>query len=872
MWRSRMTVAIGAVFCFQTASGAEQWLERDGWLGGAPTGQWTYRSFGDAPGENYTVTCDLRIEHPARARGKGHGGGRFARYDNQADLPCYEAGVVLRRDKGQMIRFMFSSAWQEVLLWSSRGGILQVKPFALAANKVYAVRATAAGRQLVLTIDGKTVVDYWDTTAPLAGGTAALARNEGVSWFRNAKVQKAPAPVDPAPKHVARFAIRRWKNQDWGFDGDEPIFVIGKDSNGYEVKLVPGYTVQLYVFWHWLNYSTEAFYCNILKDMKVEQKGSTLVFVLTAEDKGNRKDLISRTRVSVTYDAAANAYRYDHVSELVVPPGKTLRVAHPIEFTNPACHNGVQSASTYGPQWPQPHPWSVYRHVDGKLHKLPHNHATWYPGFARPAARKAKAGYLKPDGGFWAMVGDPVANPVFSLQESARRAGEFYTELCGWGYDIHMRWKPVKKEEQLLKPGTYTIRWRMSSVDGKQGDAWLKEATILAISDPKATWLLYSGGVGHVERFDKKVLQASPFGEHPWGPGTLQDTTVGRTDTTSLRLDGPGLAASTAGGSQFTERFQKDTDYEVSCWVKTKDVRGEGPGIIFGDKTYYPGITGTTDWRRIGFVTRPPKPLHTVTFALRNSGSGTAWFDDFLIRPVTADKPAAKDMAKAPRPLTNLSKAKGDLLLAWSAKGRIDDGANTILDPSGRGNHATLAGARWVEDGKTSVWEFDGETSHVLLHPSPHVDFGETATLSVWIKPGQNKHLWNVIASGGRPDYGDWMVFLFYKQSPYNLDIRVANKRFFTPKGVIQKDEWSHLAMTHDGKRMRAYVNGKLVIDEPLTKRWLRKARRGHFRLGTNVSYGNPRDAFIGRMADCRIFARALTAAEIAALVGAGRS
>jgi len=77
-----------------------------------------------------------------------------------------------------------------------------------------------------------------------------------------------------------------------------------------------------------------------------------------------------------------------------------------------------------------------------------------------------------------------------------------------------------------LSPGTYTVKWRLTSV-GRSRATWLQEATFSPPGDLDKTLLLYTAGIGEPEKFNKVVKWASPFGEYPWGDGKLQDTTVG---------------------------------------------------------------------------------------------------------------------------------------------------------------------------------------------------------------------------------------------------------------------------------------------------------------------------------------------------------
>ncbi len=838
----------------------DDWGWDGDWVGGTGTDQWRYAEIGGAKWTNYQVDFHLRLDTPSARPGvKWEGGGwTWAFYRNNANAPDYEAGLALRRQGNEMYRVMFSLRAQEVVLWSSRGGFLQVVPLKLEEGKDYAVRALVRGSHLKVAVDRRTVLDYWERHGVLDAGAVALGLHEGAAAFSQVVVNDLTGSAGTPPAHQADLHFREWKGARWAWDGNEPIFQVADDCNGYEVKLVPGWRAQLYVWWHWVNYGDEAFYANKLTDFKVLEEGSKLRFVVTGTDNKDKTWLTSRADVTVIYDPVKNVYVHDTVSDLVIPEGHSLRLNHAIEFTDPCIHGHVGSASPHD-SWETPHPWSVYKHVSGKLYKHPHNHATWYAGFGEPAAQEAKANYLAPDG-WWAIVGDRVANPIMSILGSSVPNSEFYTELCGWAYDVHMRWQPVKYGE-TINPGTYTVKWRLTSVDGEQGDAWLQEAGICAVSDPEATLLLYTSGIGEEEEFDKVVKHASPFDQYPWGDGKLQDTTVGHGDQTSLKLEGTRSAGSVVGGSVYNDPVLADTSYEVSAWVKTKDVQGEGPGLMFGGEYFYSGVTGTHDWQKIGFVCQPGQPLHTVPFSVLNSGSGTVWFDDFMIRQLQPGETFAAPIAAAPQPLPE-PPAEGGRLIAWDTKSEVQDPGRTLLDQSGCGGHGRRQGAAaMVDDEGRRMVELYGGDGYVDTDRH-YSSFAPPQSVAIWVKPGQLVHDWNIIFSGGAWNRA-WSLFLFYKQAPYSIDFRPWGKRIFVD-GVVPQDEWTHLAVVDDGQTYTIYVNGKAVKSEPGTgSNWA--ALDGPLVMGTSLNYGKPLNTFVGRLGGATYWNKALTPEEVQA-------
>jgi hypothetical protein len=426
-----------------------------------------------------------------------------------------------------------------------------------------------------------------------------------------------------------------------------------------------------------------------------------------------------------------------------------------------------------------------------------------------------------------------------------------------------MRWYPVKSGG-VMQPGTYTVKWQLTTVDGTQADRWLTEAEILAAEDLEKKLLVYTAGIGRPETFNTVVKWASPFYTHPLGDATLQDTTVGHTDSTSVKLVGPAAARSVVGASQFADAVIENTFYEVSAWVKTREVQGDGPGLEFGGQRYFPLITGTSEWQRIGFVCKPNPPLHTVNFALINSGSGTVWFDDFLIRPLAKDEKPVAPIVAAPKPVA-WSDAATDKLLEWGGAGIVNDPGRTLLDLSKHGQHGRLEGdVGVVDDGGRRVLAFESDKGWAA---GGNFTFPPPLSFTIWVNPGKLVNDWNMIATGGAWNRA-WNLFLFYKQSPYSIDFRPWGKRFFTD-GVVAQDKWTHLGFTDDGKTLRIFVNGAEVKAEASTgAAWA--ALEGPLTLGTSLYYEKPKNGLNGKLANPILWSKALSAAEMKTLVEQG--
>lgn len=832
---------------------------------------WRYTPDQSAPGEHFAFDAYMRIDEAADAISPIQQGLRYVTYNNQENLGGYEAALVMRKSgTEERYRVMFSSTWKEILLWSSRGGILAVKSYPFEVGQTYRVLFAKQGNSLKVLVNRAAIIDIYDNTTPVEVDSFSVAAKEGKTYFGPLRAWELGPPRISSKPHQANFSLRAWKGIMWGFDGDEPIFALpGNTAFATEVKLVPGYPAQLALPWYVQNWVDEPFRTDVVVTSTIHEEGGRLSFTLTTKDNAARTDLLNKTKITVSYDAVKNVYLYDHGSELIVPPSSTLRMGAPLDITDPVFYQIVPSASTQGGQWPVTHQWGVYQHANGNYYKQPINHFGWYPGYGTPEWWGAAMHYMKPDRGSWAVIGDDVANPVFEWLESDDRK-EFSALMCWWGYDLHWNWMPGDGSVTTLNPGTYTFKWRLTSLPKNEANTRLVSSAYAFPGDLTEKWLVYTGGVGHVEKFDKIVLKASPFGEFIWGESAFQDTTtLGKGDTTTLRFSGPEFVQTTAGDSQFTESFEPNTDYEVSAWVKTEDVQGEGPGIVFGGHSYYPGVTSTRGWQQIGFVTRPNEPLHTVPFSLHLSGAGKAWFDNFLIRPITAENPVTPGLNNAPKPLTAVGVIDSEKLLNWNVGSAATDTAKTVLDLSGHGHHGTRQNVAVETKDGHDVFSFSGNQSQILMRGHESVNFSSSTSLIVWFKPGKGQSGWNVLLSGGPRESDRWRILLS-KTDAYYLYAHLPTGVIGNGTQLIEENKWFQIALVDDGTNISLYLNGSLVGNKPSSGFLFGSGSKGYVRLGAMSYGGKIESSYEGDVSQMKILNKALTAAEVVTEFGKG--
>jgi hypothetical protein len=204
------------------------------------------------------------------------------------------------------------------------------------------------------------------------------------------------------------------------------------------------------------------------------------------------------------------------------------------------------------------------------------------------------------------------------------------------------------------------------------------------------------------------------------------------------------------------------------------------------------------------------------------------------------------------------------LVAGWS----FDEASGTLAtDSSGNNNTATLVngvarGTGYHGGGLT----FDGVNDYLTMPNSASLDISGTGlTLSMWINPqalagGDSVVLgksWNATMSSPYYQYGlelaGGTVPVFYVGT-------TSGARSASMGNALALNQWSNLAVVFNGSQAQFYVNGALATTVSLSASIT--ARGNPLRLGADA---NTQQFFKGSLDDVRIYARALTAAEIQA-------
>lgn len=846
---------MGQVFAAQGPG----WNATDAGYGGAADRNWSYALAGHESWQEYRVTTTVAVAKSAD-RQDGMELGSFAVFHNLANLGGYEAGVIVRyQGPQQFYRIAVSALWKELILWRPSGGVVQAAPYPFEAGKSYALGVECQGPHLRVTVDGKELIDWWETVEPIAAGKVGLARKEGEAYFTAVKVEPLPPPAQAKPPaHVPQFRQQQWHNLRFFFDGQEPIFVLTPGNVLDLMKFRPGYRPILYAF----NYITDwsRFYPNRTTDFRMVADGSQLIFETKADDPKTKSAITQGARLVVSYDAAKNLYTYDHTCTTHIPDAaEAEQVAASWDHGDSVFLGGVGSSITRDPNAPKPtYQWSVFESPDGRLYKVPFNHNGHYHGSA-----ETNGGPCKADGFGMVVVGDPVLSPIVRIPEPSAQFESHSFGHCWWAYDIHTLFVP-KKVDGKLPPGDYASRVAYTAMNAAEAQPLLARAEFYKPLDLSLRIPVFAAGTeGLVETFDRTVLWATPHTEHRIWSGVIDDR-LGHGDHYSLRLDGPTEAWTLTGSSYFTGGYAKKV--RVSGWVKTQDVQGEGPTIGFSRITdnqfefHTTGITGTVDWTPFSYVTSFPTESWGVTLYWRNSGRGTVWFDDFHIEPLedTAEVSPARDYP--------IKLAEADVVLDWSGLGD----ARSVLDASGYGSHGKFHGdVTWSDAEGKRVLALDGKTGYVWPLASPNLTLGPDSTMVFDLKPE---------AGGSLVRWGFAFDYTITGSAPkFQIHYYAAGKNYLS-RPILDAEVWQKLAIVVTQGKIALYVNGQRA--EELAANTFAGNPRNHlattwhrhvsFFGAGSADYGlvpeGPYGCWKGQVRSVKVYRRALTAEEIAKL------
>jgi hypothetical protein len=653
------------------------------------TGRWDWHP-APAMAKATAAELDFRIEEPA-TQTDGQELVAFAKYSGMGNLGGYEAGLRVGEH-----RVWLSSKWGEAVLWSRKGGILQVVACALKPKVHHRLRLTTRGGQARFGIDGKPLLAWTTKGEP----RLELGVKEGKVRFTARR--PTGQEIESAP-WATGFREVPWHGQIWFFDGNEPLFTLAPGNRLDHMKLRSGHRPMLYAG----NFATDWATCTPSKveSYKVLKSGSTLHLQVLASDPANRSSkCVSDLQVSKD---ARGFYTYDH-RVLTTSQSKALEWDH----GDPAFLGAVGDSETLNNDaYEPPVEWFLYDLGGRRVLKTPLNHNGHYVSNAFPGA-----GYYGQQGGRMVAFGKALIAPVLQVPPVAPEFKQVRLDTCFWAYDEHVLYT-------LGQPpnGPFETRAIYTAIPRTEAERLFQTAIFNEPIGIDRKVPVYSAGIGHTETFSKEVVLASPHREFRLWAGKL-DKTVGRSDKSSLRIDGPSEAGTGIGISNYMSPWPERA--LITCWVRCEgDQTAPSIGIRRTDtgetRIYLLGDPKVRGWQKAEIVADflANVPIAMVTF--RNAGAGTVWFDDFKIQPAPPNAVATKPHRPA-----------ASAVLSWTA-----EDAAFAEDASGNGHAGKLFNVKHAQEDGLEFWSFGGRDSYAWPLPSPALDMAPPYTLDFDLRP-----------------------------------------------------------------------------------------------------------------------------------------
>jgi hypothetical protein len=228
--------------------------------------------------------------------------------------------------------------------------------------------------------------------------------------------------------------------------------------------------------------------------------------------------------------------------------------------------------------------------------------------------------------------------------------------------------------------------------------------------------------------------------------------------------------------------------------------------------------------------------------------------------------PPPADVARDTAPPPDAAPPVPPGLVVWW---KLDEAAGTAsaADSSGNGNAAALTGlaaaSAWKADRGGRVLECDG-TGGALAADSTSLDGIRNAiTIAAWVSRPQLGGGYSVVLSRQVGTTNGEHYFLGLSNDTPGFIGTVGT--VFAP-AALPTNQWVHLAATYDGTTIRIYQDGTQIASGAGTGTFAADTSKLTLCGNQNDAAGTIQERFTGRVDDVRVYDRALSAADIAAL------
>jgi hypothetical protein len=408
--------------------------------------------------------------------------------------------------------------------------------------------------------------------------------------------------------------------EQWIYDGDDPIALfemqtldepmqalmmfrlVPKPLLLRHLKLTPGgkplvSAVQLY-------WKTGRTVTDVLERLEVTGEGTDRLTVVFGVRDAHNTLRVTRT-LTVSYDNMIGGYVYDFndVAEILAPESLDTNGSVRFEYCDPWFTGSPAPSQRFPGMWKGRYRQFAYESADGSILSVPHHHVS----------NSQKGGIRLRRDGVFAAVFEEDGNPAIRFHGDT--ADKTAISICPWAYDVHFGLQVDSKD--IYKP----IRTHFSIFQCPLDKARdMDERAVPPPLNPTEWQGLRDLPVYEpVSSFETSLSMERPRAGDldPWfwrpqdEPGAVWDTASGRTGSRSLKISKETDGISTwysmcEGQGYWSMPWTPCKGYEVSCWVKTENLRG--PGASIGISYHVPNVppawpvtrserlTGTNGW------------------------------------------------------------------------------------------------------------------------------------------------------------------------------------------------------------------------------------------------------------------------------------
>jgi YD repeat-containing protein len=199
---------------------------------------------------------------------------------------------------------------------------------------------------------------------------------------------------------------------------------------------------------------------------------------------------------------------------------------------------------------------------------------------------------------------------------------------------------------------------------------------------------------------------------------------------------------------------------------------------------------------------------------------------------------------------------------------------DTVTDSSGTGNTAHATDVTWADAAAT----LNGTTSHAATS-GPVLDTTASYTVSAWVNMASlPAHNATIVAQSGTTNSAFMLQYNYahtgaplWSMEQTSTDAAGTSFPSAYSSAVPKADTWTHLVGVYDATTgtSRIYVNGSLSGSGTNTAPW---SASGPLTIGQARYAGKATDFLPGKVADVQAYQRALSASDVSALFGKGRT